>query len=313
MKKYIKWIALCFILVYGLLQIIPFGKREINSPFKIENGERPLVIAHGGAKLMNPENTWMAFKYAYDLGVDVLEMDLRLTQDNQLITYHNDNLEDFSTLSGKPIDYTYDEISMHNFGVNFTDLNGNQPYKNLSEEEFASFQNDLAPATLKDLFETYGDSTLYICEIKDEGERGMRAAEALLDLIQEYNLENEVIVASFNQDVLSYFRSIAPKTILTSFDMSSATDFVIANYAGYGIFTNYDHSGLQLPPSQSNIPLDTSYLIYKIHKNNMFVHYWTINDVDKMKQLIKQGADGLITDRPDLLIDLLSEMGYPKK
>lgn len=311
MKKIKKrWIALTFLGLYVLLQVVPYGKPTINTPFKIEQGSRPLVIAHGGAKLMNPENTVMAFNYAMDIGVDSLEMDLRLTQDNQLITYHNDYLEDFSTLSGKPIDFTYDEIITHNFGVNFTNLDGNRPYQDLSEEELLSYDGTLAPANLEHLFQQYGDTTLYVCEIKDDGEIGMRAADRLLELIQQYNLEEEIIVASFHKEVLDYFRSIAPDSVLTSFDMSTATDFIIANYAGYGLFTNYKHSGLQLPLSEYNIPLNTSYLTYKIHKNNKFVHYWTINEVDDMKKVIRNGADGIITDRPDILIPLLDEMGY---
>ncbi len=311
MKKNRKWIILIgVVFVYILFQVIPYGKNHVSTPFKIDPGSRPLVIAHGGAKLMNPENTVMSFTYAYDLGVDVLEMDLRLTSDGELITYHNEDLGDFSDLVGNPSDYTYDEIKNYNFGVNFEDLNGDYPYRDLTNEELLAFEGALAPANVENLFKEYRDSILYICEIKDDGEQGIRAAEKLLQLIQKYNLENVVCVASFNKEPLAYFRDLAPEIVVTSFDMSSATDFIIANYAGYGLFKNYSHSGFQLPLSEYGIPLNTSYLIYKIHKNDMFVHYWTINKVQDMKKCIKNGADGIITDRPDLLIQLLDEMGY---
>ena len=42
----------------------------------------------------------------------------------------------------------------------------------------------------------------------------------------------------------------------------------------------------------------------------MFVHYWTIDDPEEMRELIKKGCDGIITDRPDLMIQVLEEMGY---
>lgn len=115
-NKLILLVLSLFIGVYVLLQVIPYGKKNIDTPFKIKDGERPLVMAHGGAKLMNPENTWMAFDYAYTLGVDVLEMDLQITKDGELITYHNNELEDFSDAEGLVSELTYAEIKQYNFG-----------------------------------------------------------------------------------------------------------------------------------------------------------------------------------------------------
>ena len=79
MRKIISKVLLLVLVVYVALQIIPYGKNKIDNPFTKQ--DRPLVIAHGGAKAMNPENTWMAFEYAYELGVDSLEIDLCMTKD----------------------------------------------------------------------------------------------------------------------------------------------------------------------------------------------------------------------------------------
>ena len=56
--------------------------------------------------------------------------------------------------------------------------------------------------------------------------------------------------------------------------------------------------------------LGNRYLQWKIHKNDMFVHYWTIDDKEDMRYLINNGADGIISDRVDLLLEVLEEMGY---
>lgn len=309
-KKIILLVLSLFIGVYILLQVLPYGKKEIDTPFKIKEGERPLVMAHGGAKLMNPENTWMAFDYAYELGVDVLEMDLQITEDGELITYHNNELEDFSNAEGLVSELTYAEIKQYNFGANFTDLDGNMPYRDLSDEQRVIYGDALVPASLEQMFQKYGPDMLYVCELKNEGELGRKSAEKMVELLKKYGMEDKVCVASFHKDTMEYFLSIAPENTVTSFDMSTATSFVIANYVGYGIFMDYPNNGLQLPMSQKGIPLDLEYLVYKIHKNNMFLHYWTINDIDDMKKCIELGADGIITDRPDLLIQLLDEMGY---
>ncbi|MFV0379214.1 MAG: glycerophosphodiester phosphodiesterase [Anaerorhabdus sp.] len=301
-----RYIILFILFIYMLLQIVPYGKKDNVSPFLIKDGDLPLVIAHGGSKHIMPENTVMAFEYAYNLGVDALEMDLRLTSDEVLITYHNELLEDFSNLKGKPNQYTYDEIIKYNFAINFKDLQGNSPYANLTQDELESFDKALAPANLEDLFIKYGSSILYTCEIKDDGDVGNIAAKKLAELIKKYGLEKHVIVASFHKEPLKTFKELSPNT-LTSYDTSSATEFIIYNYAGIGLFLANKNDGLQIPTKEYGIPLDTSYLLYKAHKNNLFVHYWTVNDADEMRKLIEKGADGIITDRPDILLDVLEE------
>lgn len=310
MKKKISTILLILVSAYILIQVIPFRNSTPDNAFIVKDNQPPLVIAHGGAKLMNPENTWMAFDYAFTLGVDVLEMDVRLTKDNQLATYHNDRIEDLSNGQGLPIDYTYAELSQFNFGNNFVDLSGQYPYKNLSEEALAQYKGALAPANIEQMFQVYGQQTLYIIEIKDSGVNGLKAADRLIEIIKKYHMEDYVCVASFDKEVMNYVLSLNIEGLITSFDFSSATGFVIANYAGYGAFTDYQHYGLQLPPSQYNIPLNTAYLTYKAHKQGMFIHYWTINDKEEMISCIKNKADGIITDRPDLLMDTLKELGY---
>ena len=134
-KKVIQIVLAVIVLLYIILQFLPYPQADTKGIFRIEKGERPLVIAHGGAKLMNPENTVMAFDYAYNIGVDVLEMDLRLTKDNVLITHHNETIDETSDHTGLVMDYTYDELVQMNFGAKFTDYEGKQPYKNLTQSE----------------------------------------------------------------------------------------------------------------------------------------------------------------------------------
>ena len=313
MKKFFKLlrkILLVVLVIYVGLQIIPYNKNKIDNPFKIEKGEKPLVMAHGGGKELNPENTWMSFNYAMELGVDCLEMDLRMTKDGILITHHNEDIDDYTLETGLVHDYTYEELSSFNFGYYFKDLDGNYPYRELSDDELKQYDGLLIPATVEEIFQKWGDSILYCIEIKDDEELGKQAADELLRLIEKYEVEAVVCIASFHKEIADYFSSIAPDTIVTSFDLTTATDFVKANYIGYGFFTDYVHEGFQLPTEKYNIPLDLGYLIYKIHHNDMFVHYWTIDDPEEMRELIEKGCDGIITDRPDLMIQVLEEMGY---
>lgn len=310
MKKKVFTILLIIVSSYVVIQVMPYRNSTPKNRFIVEENEPPLVIAHGGAKKMNPENTWMAFEYAIDLGVDVIEMDVRLTKDNQLITYHNEKLEDFSNASGYPIDYTYEELSTYNFGLNFTDLDGNKPYANLSEEEIQSYNGSLSCANVELIFQLYGKNTMYIIEIKDGQDTGIKAAERLMELVKEYDMYEYVCLASFNQEVIDYIASKNIEGLIYSLDFDTAVGFVVANYAGYGAFIEYSHYGLQLPPNKYNIPLNTSYLIYKAHKQGMFVHYWTIDDEETMISCINNKADGIMSDWPDILIKVLEDLGY---
>lgn len=309
LKKKILGIIAVLVMIYVSLQIVPYGKEKKDTPFI--KGERPLIIAHGGAKQMNPENTWLAYEYAYSIGADVLEIDLCMTKDGILVTHHNEGIDALSDGKGLVSDYTYEELKQFNFGVNFTDLEGTKPYASLTKEQLQNeYKDKLHPIDIEELFVRYGKEMLYILEIKDEGELGEKAADTLLGLIEKYGLEKNVCVASFHQEVMEYMNEVKKPEIVSSFDMGTATEFIILNYAGFGIFGNYASNGFQLPMEEYHVPLATKYLIYKIHKNNMFVHYWTVNTKEEMVKCIKNGADGVITDRPDLLIEVLQEMGY---
>ncbi len=300
-------LVLIFAIIYVLLQVLPYKGFNGSSNFKIDEGAAPLIIAHGGSKHLYPENTIMAFEESYAMGVDVLEMDLCLTADGVMLTHHNLTVDATSNATGEVNDFTYDEIIAMNFGYNFEDLNGEKIYQN---ETDSAVLERLVPMTVEQMFEAFGTDVLYIMEIKDGGKTGITAAEELNRLINEYNLQEYVCVASFHNEVMEHFKTIKHVDVDISMDFDTSTNFVIANYAGFGMFTNYEHAGLQLPMSEYNIPLDTSYLVYKAHHNNMFLHYWTINEKEDIQKLIEIGCDGIITDRPDIMFEVLAEMGY---
>jgi glycerophosphoryl diester phosphodiesterase len=66
---------------------------------------------------------------------------------------------------------------------------------------------------------------------------------------------------------------------------------------------------LQLPTADSGFDLSTKRIIDDAHRLNMQVHYWTIDDKETMKQFIERGADGIMTNRPDLLLQVMRELG----
>ena len=121
-------IVLGIILVIGIVQLIPVKDVIEINPFAISKNSRPLIIAHGGAKELFPENTMVAFDGSVAIGIDMLEIDVCLTKDDILITHHDKTIDSMTNGTGKIREYTYEELKVFNFGDGFKDLDGNNPY-----------------------------------------------------------------------------------------------------------------------------------------------------------------------------------------
>jgi glycerophosphoryl diester phosphodiesterase len=294
--------ASCLILLL-LLSILPgcVPEQELlpDNFFMIEEGERPWVIAHGGSKQLFPENTMMAFQGSYEIGVDALEMDVKISSDDTLVCHHDHDIDRMSDGSGPLNDYTLSELKSFNFGDGFKDLNDHYPFK-----------DTIIPiCVLEDVFKTFPGS-YFVVEIKDREERGKIAGEKLHDLIQKYNLQERIIVASFDDETLLHFRDISDDKVPVSASEKEARQFVISSKALVGVFYGPEAVAVQLPMEQAGLNLAKSHIISSAHRHNMAAHYWTINDPEDMQLLIDLGADGLITDRPDLMNELLDSLGY---
>ena len=295
MKKYIAPLLLCLL----LSACVP--KQDLLQPnvFQIEEAERPWILAHGGAKKLYPENTMLAFESVQQYAIDALEMDVCITKDDVLVTHHDLTIDRTSDGSGELVSFTYEELLAFNFGENFKNLSDDYP-----------FQDSLiAIGNLSDVMSRYGHLYLNI-ELKNRGENGMRAAEKLAELISQHGLEDKVLVASFSDEVLDHFLEVSEGKVAISTSEEATKDLVFTGISGADYLYRPHAAAAQIPTKNSGINLGTSRLINACHRRDMAVHYWTIDDTTEMRKLIEMGADGLITDRPDLMEKLLERMGY---
>jgi glycerophosphoryl diester phosphodiesterase len=289
--------------VYGLLLAVAGSIKSGRNRDCIAEGRAPLIIAHGGSKQMFPENTMPAFDWAATFRPDVLEMDVTLTRDSVLIAHHDPAIDRLSDGKGKVADYTLEEIRRFNFGYHFRDSAGNYPYRN----------SPVHPVTLDEVLEKYGQEFLFCIELKDYSDRlGRCAARELWRLLKKRRMENRVMTACFDDDILAYFRAISGGQTATSSGKRQTKRFVIMNVFRAGSFFTGKSDALQIPVEREGFRLDKRSLIRAAHRKNMAVHYWTINDEQEMKRLILLGADGIITDRADIADKLLRETGYRK-
>lgn len=292
------FLLILILTIYILLQFSCF-KKERKARKVFRNGDFPLVFAHRGSSYLFPENTELAFTKSFEMGVDAFETDIRLTKDGKIVTQHNEDIDETTNGTGNVIDYTYDELKEFNFGYKFKDINGDSPY--VDNREYGLF-----PMEVSALFEKFGDKVVYSIDVKDEDEIGLKSAELLYKFVKEYNLEKNVIFSSFSEDNLKHLRKISHGEIIISGSMKKTTEVVLASYFGYDSFKKFNTHAMMIPKFEK-LPLDTKYLIYKFHKHNISVCYWTINTEKDMRKLINKKVDGIITDRIDLLLKIKEE------
>ena len=261
--------------------------------FQKQNERKTLVIAHRGGKAIAPENTIEAFEKARELGVDVLELDIRATKDGEFVVIHDEEVDRTTNGKGLVADFTLEEIQKLDAGYKWTNDDGRTfPFRN---------KNVRIP-TLREVFEKFPDITINIEPKHTEPS----PTEPLCRIVSEFDRKDSIIVGSFNKVILKDFRKNCPGIA------TSASPSEVSNFLGMykvGLTANYHPKmqALQIPPQLANIQVVDKQFVEAAHKQNLAVHVWTINEVEEMKYLIDIGVDGIMTDYPDRLIELLGE------
>lgn len=324
MKKRLKIFLgiVTFIVIFLLIiNIIPPKKVTAKNPFLTDG--LPMVSAHRGGGVTYPENTLKAFKWCVnEINVDILEFDLYLTKDDILVINHDSyinrttDVEEITNSTDKYYikDHNLSELNQFNFGYNFKQ-GVVFPYRDIvslddPNRELVIRDNDLGIVTLAQVFEYAYYSNpelLFIIEIKDEGERGEKAAEIFYQTLLSYpNYLDNVVASSFNKEVEDYFKENYPD-IYRGASVASTASFVATQYLKVNLFDFNDFSCLQLPLEMYGVDLTGNTIIKRAHRRGIAVQYWTINDADEMRMLIKKGVDAIMTDDPLLLIEVLKE------
>ena len=305
------------------INVIPPSKVIENNVFiRDPNSSKPMLAAHRGGSLTNPENTLKAYKAAVsNYAIDIVESDIWLTKDEKIVFSHDgtiDRMSDVALFDSEKSeheigDYTLEELSNFNFGYGFKDKNGNYPYRDLVTVDQANRKeviknNDLQILEVEELFKEYYESKpdlLFIVEIKNGGEKGFKAAQVLDDLLtNKYpKYKQNVVVGTFKDEISQDLRENHP-TILRGASTGDARDFAITTMLGVNLFNNADFVCLQIPTSYDlkgvEFKLDKKIYIDRAHRRNMAVQYWTINDAETMRRLNDLGCDCIMTDDPEI-------------
>ena len=257
------------------------------------NAPRTLVIAHQGGDGVWPGDTMFAFEKAVEAGVDVLEMDAHITSDGRIVLMHDEEVDRTTDGTGLIEDLTLEQLNRLDAAYDWTtDEGATFPYRG----------QGIQVPTLDEVFEKFPQMR-YLIEIKltrspIEG--------PMCDLIRKYGMQDQVIVASFHDQVMRDFRATCPE-VATSASRTEVQNYILLGKAFLWGFYFPKFQAVQPPwnPEDSlGIQIMTERFVRESHAKNIRVEPWTVNDPDLMKQYIEWGVDGIITDRPDLMLEI---------
>ena len=306
--KIVGVVLVVIVAAWGLMAVLRGNPHEVAPHWLADRDGMPRVIAHQGGNQERPGQSNLAFDHAYRIGVDVFELDVVLTADNQLAVIHDHTVDRSTDGTGRVADMTYAEIRALDAGYGLEDEQG-RPIRDPALNPFIG--TGAYVPNLRELFETYPEMPMLV-EIKDDGERGAIAAEVLWGLIREFGREELVVVASFNRGPLEHFRSISDGRVTMSGSMDEVVRFYVPHLLGLHALNNATpFQVFNLPVSfrvgPVTIDLTSRRLRRDIARRGMALHYWTINSDEQMIRLIELGVDGIITDRPSRLQELIAE------
>jgi glycerophosphoryl diester phosphodiesterase len=235
----------------------------------------PLVIAHRGASIYEPENTLRAFDLAIRQGAQMIELDLHITLDHQVVVIHDPTLDHTTNLRGRVDQMMLDEIKRADAG-----------------------KGERVPTLDETLDLTMGKVRLYL-EIKDP-----YAAEETLRIVRSRGCQSEVMLASFDiglmRELGEEVRDIELGVILgtTSFNprvrLREAYPWIALRRINYQVLC-------------MQVELCFGYLARRTKASGKKLYVWTADEERQFARMISLGVDGIVTNRPDRLIAYLAK------
>ena len=240
-----------------------------------EKYEDFVVMAHRGASAAAPENTLVAYEKAIALGADWAELDVRQTKDGAIVLMHDKTVHRTTGVKGFVWDFTLAELKQLEAGSWF------------GEE----FRGEPIP-TLEEVIRLAKGRIKLNIEVKiSENELGI--AERVVDIVRAEDFSQDCIITSFDMETVNRFKEIAPdlRTGLI-FDKELRPDVFGGNW--------------EILSSNSEL-VDAEFM--RLARNSgKRIYVWTVNEREEMLRLIDLGADGIITDKPDLLKLVLADV-----
>lgn len=250
-----------------------------NRRFPFLDWPHPIPFAHrGGAAEVGGENTLGAFARAIELGYRYLETDGRVTSDGVLLAFHDERLDRVTDLEGRLEDRPWSEVRHAKVGE------AGEPI-----------------ARMEELLDAFPDARFNIDPKMDA------AVAPLAEALRQTGAHDRVNIAAFSDRRLLQIRWLTAGRVCTSMGPAAIARL---RMAAYGVPVGpFAAACVQVPLHWGRTTLVDARFIQAAHRRRVAVHVWTIDEPDEIHRLLDLGVDGIMTDRPTVLRDVMRSRG----
>jgi glycerophosphoryl diester phosphodiesterase len=237
----------------------------------------PLAFAHRGGAGDWPENTMPAFEGAVALGYRYVETDVHVTADGVLVAFHDERLDRVTDRTGLIRELPWAEVRAARVA-------GSEPIP-----------------LFEDILGTWPQVRVNVDAKHDS------AVEPLAAALERTDSVERVCVGSFSDARLGRIRALVGPRLCTSLGPRGVAKLrAVSMGLPRGRFPA---ACVQVPPSTRGVPLVDQRFVAASHRLGLQVHVWTIDEAHEMHRLLDLGVDGIMTDRPAVLRDVLAARG----
>lgn len=248
------------------------------APWAFLDHPAPLAFAHRGGAGDWPENTMPAFEHAVGLGYRYLETDVHATADGVLLAFHDERLDRVTDRVGAIADLTHADVARARVG-------GREPIP-----------------LLEDLLGSFPEARVNIDPKHDD------SVEPLIAALRRTNAVDRVCIGSFSDQRLRTLRERLGPALCTSLGPREVARLRVDAFSGR---VRRTLAGcVQIPERFRGVTVTDASVVRAAHRAGLQVHVWTVDDPAAMTRLLDLGVDGIMTDRPRVLRDVLVDRGH---
>ena len=241
--------------------------------------EKTLILAHRGASGHAPENTMEAFRLAAEMGADGVELDVHMTADGKVVVCHDSTLDRTTNAQGKISEYTLEELRAIDFGYHF----------------YGKKRTGVKISTLDEVFEFAAPLGMIVnVEMKSGKATTSEIVHACYEIAERHGMKDRVIYSSFDHFIIREMKEQYPDTFV-----APLYNFNMINPWSYSL----DMGAKAVHPGLAQLRLDPNY-VKNCHERGLRVHVWTANAEEDIQFLLDAGVDAIITNYPDVALNL---------
>ncbi len=236
----------------------------------------PIPVAHRGGAAEQPENTMAAFSAAVALGYRYVETDVHATADGVLLAFHDHTLDRATDMAGTIAELPYATVRQARVGGH-------------------------SIPRLEEVLGAWPELRIHI------DAKHLAAAAPLVGAVDRAGAHDRVCVGAFNDRTVSALRRLSHGRICT---WMGRAEILSLRLASLGVPTPRSAAGCaQVPVRQGRLPVVDRRFVDAAHRRGVGVHVWTIDEPDVMNRLLDLGVDAILSDRPTVLKQVLTQRG----